>query len=194
MRSLSRPQDQRYERTRRARPEPLYKPQQLAESDQTALETAATNFPHLAKLVAAAIALRSYRNAVARAFTLLILQRTAITKRLHPAVAAVKTLSFIQKYFHSPIIASICSTAASTESRVITVEQPGGATGWKHASAGANVSMPRLLRHLCRKKRRRRRPGECDEEDRVSLGNTNTRTPRGVLPHLSDGGFNRVGS
>lgn len=38
----------------------------------------------------------------------LMFQRTSITERLHPAVPAVKTPSFFQKYFHSAVIASIC--------------------------------------------------------------------------------------
>lgn len=46
--------------------------------------------------------------AVARALTPPMFQRTSITERLHPAVQAVKTPSFFQKYFHSAVIASIC--------------------------------------------------------------------------------------
>lgn len=41
-------------------------------------------------------------------------QWTSITEWLHPAVPAVKTLPFFRKYFHSTIIASICSYTVAT--------------------------------------------------------------------------------
>lgn len=41
-------------------------------------------------------------------------QRTSITEWLHPAVPPVKTLPFFRKYFHSTIIASICSSTVAT--------------------------------------------------------------------------------
>lgn len=41
-------------------------------------------------------------------------QWTSITEWLHPAVPPVKTLPFFRKYFHSTIIASICSYTVAT--------------------------------------------------------------------------------
>lgn len=47
-------------------------------------------------------------------FTSLMFPWTSITEWLHPAAPPVKTLPFFGKYFHSAIIASICSNTMAT--------------------------------------------------------------------------------
>lgn len=140
-------------------------------------------------------------------------QWTSITEWLHPAVPPVKTLPFFRKYFHSTIIASICSYTVATlamslwlseftaervanvYARVLTClcvfvcVSPG--FGCMHASSS-------LLRFYQQRGNRDSRMcwvgtmKECDEARQHLCSNSTTHLPTHCLLLLFEGWFNRV--
>ena len=133
----------------------------------------------------------------------LMFQWTSITEWLHPAVPPVKTPPFFGKYFHSAIIASICSYTvatlavslrlseftAKTGGECVCVSVNAGVCHWgfsieKAYSAGVDEKGTEISSI----------EGGCDEAGRVSCSSSSTTTHTSArrLLHLFDGWFNRV--